>query len=286
MSSSGRRASILDTLAAGIARLTSSEDWKGWLDMQSRFHRYSFGNVLLIEAQRPDATRVAGFHAWRRLGRHVRKGERAIWILAPLRRRVAVQSDHADDTPEVSRVLAGFRATAVFDIRQTEGDELSATPVRKLAGGDPDALYVRLSGVADALGFSVEEDHLDAGRNGDCNHVTNRIRIEERNEPLHRVKTLAHELAHAVLHPAGYLDTPRPEAELEAESTAYVVCSALGLDAGEYSFGYVAAWIGGGDEAIAAIKASGHRIQRAAAELIGLLGLDEVGVVTGDAEAA
>jgi len=275
---------MLDVLAAGIAQLTSSKGWKGWLDMQSRFYRYSFGNVLLIQVQRPDATHVAGFHAWRRLGRQVRKGERAIWILAPLRRRVAVRSDHANETSEVNRALAGFRAAAVFDVRQTEGYELPAIPIRKLAGGDPGALYARLSGVADALGFSVEEDHLDGRRNGDCNHVTKRIRIEERNEPLHRVKTLAHELAHAVLHPAGYLDTPRPEAELEAESTAYVVCSALGFGSGDYSFGYVAAWIGGGDEAIAAIKASAQRIQRAAAELIGLLGLDEGGLE--DTEAA
>lgn len=90
--------------------------------------------MLLIEAQRPDETRIAGFHAWRRLGRQVRKGERAIWIVAPIRRRDAVQSDDADDTPKVNRVLAGFRATAVFDVRQTEGDELPATACKEARG--------------------------------------------------------------------------------------------------------------------------------------------------------
>jgi hypothetical protein len=83
-----KKTEILATLAEGVARLTSSDEWRAWLDVQSRFHRYSFGNTLLIALQRPDATQVAGFHAWLRLGRHVRKGERASpswprWSAAP-----------------------------------------------------------------------------------------------------------------------------------------------------------------------------------------------------------
>ena len=75
---------LLDTLAEGIRSLTGSDRWRSHLELQGRFHRYSFNNVLLIGAQDPDATRVAGFATWKGLGRSVRKGERAIWILAPM----------------------------------------------------------------------------------------------------------------------------------------------------------------------------------------------------------
>src|SRR5438067_704493 len=86
--SANRGSDPLDTLTAGIAALTTSPAWTAWLDVQSRFHRYSFGNSVLIAMQRPDATQVAGFHTWKELGRSVRKGEHGIRILAPIKRRV------------------------------------------------------------------------------------------------------------------------------------------------------------------------------------------------------
>ena len=104
-----------------------------------------------------------------------------------------------------------------------------------------------------------------ANPNGDCTHSEHRIRVETRNTPAQRVKTLAHEIAHALLHEQ--FDS-RALAELEAESTAYVVCQSLGLDSSDYSFGYVATWAGGGEQAIAGIKASCERIQRTAATIL------------------
>jgi antirestriction protein ArdC len=256
---------VLDQLREGIATLTSSEKWTRWLQAQGRFHHYSFGNTLLILLQRPDATRVAGYRAWLQLRRQVRKGEKGIAILAPIANRIRVEDENGEQ-----KVLAGpahaFRTAHVFDVAQTDGDDLPTVSDR-LSGDDPDEVYSQLVAVAHSLGFTVEEDYLDGSRNGDCNHATKAIRVEVRNEPAQQVKTLAHELSHAILHSDDFTGA-REIAELEAESVAYIVCQNVGLDSSAYSFGYVASWIGGGPEAIKAITASGQRIARAARQIL------------------
>ena len=261
------RDSLLATLAEGVQSLTDSDRWRSHLEFQGRFHRYSFNNTLLIGAQDPEATRVAGFASWAKMGRSVRKGERAIWILAPMvGRRVP------DSEGEERRRIHGFRPVAVFDVAQTEGDELPEV-CRNLQGDDPSACFDALAARAVAWGYSVERTELPGPTNGDCAHAIRRIRVEARNRPAQQVKTLAHELAHALLHE----DTgDRPLAELEAESTAFLVCRSLGIDSGDYSFGYVAGWAGGGSEAVAAISASGAAIQRASAAILDGLGASEV----------
>jgi N-terminal domain of anti-restriction factor ArdC len=118
---SSRKDETLERLTNGIAQLTSSDSWRAWLKAQARFHQYSFSNTVLILCQRSTASRVAGFHTWRRLGRVVRRGESALWIFAPMTRRVA-----SDDDPEQSnRLVSAFRPVPVFDISQTEGDPAS-----------------------------------------------------------------------------------------------------------------------------------------------------------------
>ncbi len=263
MTGSDRHAKCINQLAEGIARLTTSGEWRRYLEFQSRFHRYSFNNVLLIAAQCPGATQVAGFRAWRGLGRFVRAGEKAIWILAPI-----VYRPQGLVEDESERVVRGFKFVPVFDVAQTDGAELPSV-CNQLVGDDPDGHFARLVEVAGSLGFAVEDHVLAGSINGDCSHDDRRIRIETRNAPAQRLKTLAHELAHALLH-EGFAD--RALAELEAESTAYVVCRALGVDSGDYSFGYVATWAGGGEQAVAAVRASCGRIQRAAAAILGRLG--------------
>lgn len=271
---SSRKDEVLTSLTDGIAALTSSERWQDWLGAQSRFHHYSFNNVILIQLQDSDATRVAGFHTWKSLGRSVRKGEHAIWILAPMTRKVtSEESEQADDTKSGTRVLSGFKPVPVFDIRQTDGEPLPEICSR-LQGDDP-GVYSELIAVANSIGYTVEEHDLIGGINGDCNFTERRIRVEARNEACQQVKTLAHELAHAMLHENF---ESRPLAELEAESVAFIVCSNLGIDSSDYSFGYVTTWAGGADEALAKIKASGSRIQAAADRILG-------GVDSSDAEA-
>jgi antirestriction protein ArdC len=256
-------AELLATLADGVADLTSSTAWRAWLDVQRRFHRYSWGNTLLIAAQRPDATRVAGFHAWLRLSRHVRKGEHGIAILAPVVPRLRVVDSESGDERWVAGRPHAFRVAHVFDVSQTDGEELAAPPVSRLEGGDPKDWYTQLRDVAHDLEFTVEEDYLPDDVNGDCNHALRRIRIEVRNGQRQQVKTLAHELGHAILH-ADRAGLSREQAELEAESVAYIVCAGLGIDTSEYSFGYLAVWAGGGEQARRAIAESAQRIQTAA----------------------
>jgi antirestriction protein ArdC len=252
------RPDLLTQLEEGIARLTSSAAWRDYLVFQSRFHRYSYSNVLLIASQNDRATQVAGYKTWRRLDRSVRKGERAIWILAPMIKKSEVE-DGADE-----RVVRGFKYVPVFDISQTHGQE---PPIvcTKLSGGDPENLFDRFLAVASSIGFTVEDHQFADTTNGDCCPSQRRIRVEARNTPAQRVKTLAHELSHALLHERV---EDRALAELEAESTAYVVCRQVGLDSSDYSFGYVATWAGGGPEAILRIKTSCDRIQRAATTIL------------------
>ncbi len=258
-----RRSEVLTQLSEGIASLTSSDEWARHLDMQSRFHRYSFGNAVLIAAQLPEATRVAGFRTWQKLGRNVRKGEKAIWILAPMGMKKTMGDDAGED-----RVVVGFKHVPVFDISQTDGEELPAV-CRRLDGAGPAAYFGRLTGAAGTFGYSVEPTELPDGVNGDCSFELGRIRVECRNSAAQQVKTLVHEMAHALLHRDHH---NRRLAELEAESTAYVVCHHLGFDSGSYTFGYVATWAGGGEEAVAGIKASGSRIQGAASTILDLVG--------------
>ena len=253
-----RHAEVIAQLAEGIASLTTSAEWRKYLGYLSRFHCYSLNNILLIAAQCPEATQVAGYRSWRKLNRYVRAGEKAIWILAPICYR---RDDTAGDG---ERVVRGFKLVPVFDVSQTDGERLP-TVCSRLAGDDPAGCYDRLVGVARSLDFVVEDHEFSGDLNGDCSHADRRIRVEVRNTPSQRVKTLAHELAHAFLH-EGFGD--RALAELEAESTAYVVCRALGIDSGDYSFGYVAAWAGGGEQAIGAVRGSCGRIQQTAAAIL------------------
>jgi hypothetical protein len=192
----------------------------------------------------------------------VRKG---IVILAPIAPRIRVADENGDE-----HVIAGpaqrFRPAYVFDVAQTDGDE-PPTVADRLHGNDTDETYTRPLAVAASIGFTVEEDYLDGGVNGDCNHTQRHIRVEVRNEPAQQVKTLSYELAHALLHGEGFT-APREIAELEAESVSFIVMSTLGVDSGEYSFGYCASWAGGGPEAIKAIIDSGQRIVRAARQIV------------------
>ncbi len=256
------RPELLAALRDGVAGLARSEQWRRHLEAQSRFPRYSFGNVLLIVHQRPDATRVAGFAAWRALGRSVRRGERAIYIRAPVvRRRPGPETARAEG-PDPAPAVA-FRFVPVFDLAQTEGPPLPE-PCTPLTGDDVPDRFGRLVGVARDLGYRVEAGAL-GGPHGDCCPARRRIRVEAADRPDQQVKTLAHELGHALLHAAA---DDRARAELEAESVAFVVCRSLGLDTGGYSFGYVTHWAGGSEAALAGLRASGERIQRAAADIL------------------
>jgi hypothetical protein len=141
-------------------------------------------------------------------------------------------------------------------------------PISQLTGDDPEHVFLRLLKVAAGVGYSVEFSEFADQRNGDCTYSERRIRILQTLAPAMACKTLSHELAHALLHSDAFLG-PREQAELEAESTAYLVTADLGIDSSAYSFAYVASWAGGGPEAIRLIGQSGHRIVKAARAILG-----------------
>ena len=194
MTTTNSRPDLLAQLEEGIVTLTSSDAWEDHLVFQSRFHRYSYSNTLLIASQNHRATHVAGFTAWRRLNRAVRRGEKAIWVLAPMLGR---RTNPAEDVDEP--VIRGFKYVPVFDISQTEGEN-PPTVCARLSGDDPGDLFDQLVAVARSIGFTVEDHEFGDTTSGDCSPSDHRIRVERRNPPAQRVKTLAHELAHALLH--------------------------------------------------------------------------------------
>jgi len=255
-------AETLERLSQGISELTTSEKWSDYLATQAKFHHYSAGNAQLIMYQNPYATQVAGYKVWQSLGRQVRKGEHGLRILAPL----AVKDKESGETN-----IKGFRGVSVFDISQTDGEELPEVATL-LKGDDPSGAFTDLAEISVDLGFSVHVCQIESGANGDCNHAAKLIRVSETLAPAAKVKTLAHEISHALLHaPESRGEMTRGLIELEAESSAFVVCSALGIDSGDYSFGYVARWSGGGEDAIKAIKHSQGRIHKASAQIIAAL---------------
>lgn len=262
-----RTAETLNKLTQGIAELTNSDAWRDYLDAARRFHTYSFGNVLLIHSQLPTASRAAGFHTWRHLGRSVRRGERAIWILAPMTRSFAADDDDDSgaDTKQAKQVVVSFRAVPVFDISQTDGEPLPQV-ANRLTGDGPQGALDQLRHVADTLGYRVSIEPLPGERNGDCTFAERRIRVRDGISLAQSAKTLCHEIGHALMHDG--CSVTREFAECEAESVAYIVCDGLGLDSSEYSLGYISCWAGGGEEAVKAITASGNRIQSAAQTIL------------------
>ena len=267
---------LLEGLTAGIAELTTSVKWQRYLDVQSKFHRYSPSNAMLIMMQNPYATRVAGYKKWLELGRQVMAKESALRILAPM----TYKKDDGLEGEKTSEIR-GFKMVPVFDISQTEGPDLPDV-VSKLEGLAPDGVFDKLTVFAESIGFRVERpESLESGANGDTTHSSGLIRVVASNSEAQQAKTLAHEIAHALLHdpesPATK-DLSRGLKELEAESAAYVVCTALGMDTSDYSFGYVAGWAGGGTEALEGIKASAGRIQKASTSVLKNFEVDEPAV--------
>jgi hypothetical protein len=216
--------------------------------MLSLFHRYSFGNLLLIARQKPTATMVAGFNRWRQLGRYVRKGEKAIAILAPLVGRRRSESEptrfsKAPSSPEADdrKVLFGFRVVYVFDVSQTEGDEL---PKFARVEGDPGQKLDLLMELVVQNGIELSiEPALPGGALGASSG--GKIQLAGNLTPAQMFSTLAHELAHEQLHWGS-----RPESnckltrETEAEAVAYIVSRAMGLECSTHSSDYIQLYSG------------------------------------------
>lgn len=263
-----QRQAELEALQASIAEqvqaLRSSEQWEKFLAFASAFHHYSINNVMLIMIQCPGATHVAGYRKWQELGRQVRKGEKSIRILGG-REVTTTRSENNDnednDAPEASEATAKtyarrvFFPCSVFDISQTEltdpEGEDNSTLAHHLKGQDELGIYSRTRNYLTAQGWQVTRRPLAGGVNGytttntDKENNAKEIVIDSHLSPAQAAKTILHEAAHALLHAnlgAHEYANHRGIYETEAESVAYIVAAALGLDTTAYSIGYIAGW--------------------------------------------
>ena len=231
-----KREELADKLAAGVAALRDSDEFKRYLDVAARFHSYSFGNQILIGLQRPDASRVAGYNTWRGMGRQVVKGSKAIRIIAPTFFTKRCQCSGSCECKATEAVR--FRSVCVFDIAQTDGKPLPE--VCSLLTGDGLGLTSALTTIADAEGLTLSRDPgMANGANGYYSRERSLIWVRPDVDDAQAAKTLAHELAH---HFAEHTVNGhcREEGEIIAESAAYIVLSHFNLDAAGYTFGYLA----------------------------------------------
>jgi hypothetical protein len=248
------------TLCAETDAAKQSETYKAWLNTVSRFHKYSFGNQILIWCQAPGASSVAGFNTWKSLGRFVKKGEHGIRILAPIVRKV--EQEGKGGIEEVSRPV-GYRTVSVFDIAQTDGEALAELECNATHGGED--LLPLLEKAVTSLNISLTYKSLSG-----CDGLSKggAIEIEETLDTPARCGVIAHELAHELLHKTNRRETTTQQRELEAESVAYAVLTHFGLK--PQSQFYLATY----DVTAEMLTASLQTISATAKQIIGLLSQD------------
>ena len=279
---------ITDRLEQGIAELFDSERYREYLKVMSKFHNYSFHNTLLIAMQKPDASLVAGFSAWKNnFERNVMKGQKGIKIIAPSPYKIKQEMQKIDPhtqkpiigkdgkpvTEEKEITIPAYKVVSVFDVSQTEGKELPDIAVDELTG-DVDRYKDFFAALEKTSPVPIAFEEIVGGSHGYYHLEDKRIAINEGMSELQTLKTAIHEIAHAKLHDID-LNAPKDEQqprvdrrtrEVEAESVAYTVCQHYGLDTSDYSFGYVAGWSSGRE--LSELKSSLETIRSAAAEII------------------
>ena len=279
---------ITDRLEQGITELFDSERYREYLRVMSKFHNYSFNNTLLIAMQKPDASLVAGFSAWKNnFGRNVIKGQKGIKIIAPSPYKIKQEMKKIDPhtqqpiigkdgkpvTEEKEITIPAYKVVSVFDVSQTEGRELPDIAVNELTG-DVERYRDFFAALEKTSPVPIGFEQIPGSSHGYYHLEDKRITIQEGMSELQTLKTAIHEIAHAKLHDID-LNAPENEQqpridrrtrEVEAESVAYTVCQHYGLDTSDYSFGYVAGWSSGRE--LSELKSSLETIRSAAAEII------------------
>ena len=255
-----------EKLTAQVATLAESENWKAWLRFAGTIRRRSFSNQMLILAQ--GGTYCLGYRQWEGLGRHVVKGAKSIKIFGYSTKRIVEVDDTTGEETTSSRVI--YPVLSVFDVADTEGDPLPEQPAIYLEGDDANGLFAPLAEFITAQGWDVAlEDIAEDGLNGYTQGSTRRIRVDSKMASAMQVKTLLHEIAHALLHfDEDSTREHRGLIETEAESTAYAAGALLGIDTSAWSIGYVAGWAGGDVDLIRSTAANVLRVVNAIADAI------------------
>ena len=275
--------SILQSLEEGVSEIFTSERYTEYLQTMAKFHNYSFNNTMLIALQRPDATLVTGYRNWQSMGRQVMKGEKGITIIAPTpikkkqmqevldKEGRPVLNENGDSImKEVEVKIPRFKAITVFDIAQTVGDpiDLMVPEELKEAVNDYDLFMEAITAVSPV---PIRFDEISGNAKGYYHNEDKEIVIRKGMSESQTIKTAIHESGHARLHDRDEMKAKgekkdRLTAEVEAESVAYCVCSAFGIDTSEYSFPYIANWSSGRD--MKELKTSMDTIRHTAGKMI------------------
>ena len=251
---------LFKKIKEGVRAVYSSDKWKKHLETISKFHNYSHRNILLIELQNPDASLVAGYKKWQtEFERQVKKGEKAIKILMPIKAKKELTKldkkgnplkDKDGNIEKEEKSFLRFKYVNVFDISQTEGKELDLFKVNELDSSvaNKDNILRSIKNIAYENGCDFKFGDTGNAK-GYYSRAKEEIVIKENMSDLQTLKTAVHELAHSIIHnpnknPDLSLDdiANRSKKEIEAESVAYIVLSHLGLDTSDYSFEYIAGW--------------------------------------------
>ncbi|AOZ94890.1 ArdC-like ssDNA-binding domain-containing protein [Paenibacillus crassostreae] len=258
-----KMAQVQKQVDQALERIFRNDEFQRYLEVASKFPKYSLNNVIMIYSQKPESSMVQGFNAWKDLGRQVQKGETAIKIFAPTIQKVEMTKlDPVTQRPQLDaqgrevtekrEMLTGFKAVNVFDVSQTQGKEL--VNIRQIIRDDIQdnagaaKMYRQLS---DHLGQKMDvresaDDFKDQPNvRGYYDRVNHAISINPAIEnSTMKFKTLVHEYAHSQLHrmDSPMKDLPREHKEAQAEATAFMVTKYYGLDTEAYSAGYIATW--------------------------------------------
>lgn len=257
---------LQQSIAGQVEALRDSDAWQRFLDFAGAFHKYSLNNVLLILAQMPEATQVAGFRKWQQMERQVRKGSKAIKIFGFRERKAKAEEEDDDGTLDVlgtgERVVRYYPMLSVFDIGQTDPTEAWEDPnlAQRLDGNDENGIYAATAEYLTAKGWKVSREQIPGTVNGyTTTDGSRRVVVDADLSDAQAAKTILHEAAHVLLHSkeehAEYV-AHRGVKECEAESVAYIVAGIVGLDTTAYSIGYVAGWTAGDTDTIKATAAN------------------------------
>ena len=277
----------------GIKELFESDRYRKYLTTMSRFHKYSLNNVMLIHSQRPDATLVAGFNKWKNsFGRHVKKGEKGIQILAPTPYKIKVEKEKLDPetklplidengdpvTEEKEVSIPMFKVVSVFDVSQTEGK-----PLPQLAyslSGAVEHYEEFMEALKRTSTVPIKVEHTEKNVDGFFDLTNQSITIQAGMSEIQTVCAVIHEIAHSRLHNYDHMteladdgetllapaEKDHHTEEVEAESISYAVCQYFGIETSENSFGYIASWSQGKE--LKELRASLETINRTSSELI------------------
>ena len=274
----------LERLDAGVVGFFQSNNFREYLKFMGRFHHYSLNNQILIGMQKPGAVYLAGYKDWQnKFHRHVKRGEKGILILAPVIKKVEVLTGRKDENgdPEFGQEkrVVGFTTAYVYDASQTDGEPLPDIGIHRLNPSEKVKDFERIRNalfeITDCRVFFGDLEGHSSDSNGFYNRGDHSIHIREGMSDAQTLKTLVHEITHSILHREVNLNKSKQQMEIEAESTAFIVCDYLGIDTSEYSFGYVSTWSRGQKpselkECLASIRTTANRLMNELDQRLGI----------------